>query len=174
MLWDKGIGEFVGAAGLLREKGIKARFALVGRKDEGNPSSISYDQLTLWQKEGDVEWWGWQEDIITVLSMSDIVCLPSYREGLPKVLIEACSCSRPIVTTDVPGCKEVVLDQVNGLLVPAKQILPLADALEKLILDKDLRIQMGKEGRIRAVNIFSTTRVNSETLNVYQKAGCNP
>jgi glycosyltransferase involved in cell wall biosynthesis len=102
-------------------------------------------------------------------------CLSAqYREGLPKVLIEACSCSRPIVTTDVPGCKEVVLDQVNGLLVPAKQILPLADALEKLILDKDLRIQMGKEGRIRAVNIFSTTRVNSETLNVYQKAGCNP
>ena len=169
MLWDKGIGEFVEAAAIIRGKGINARFALVGKKDEGNPSSISYDQLTRWQKGGDVEWWGWQEDIITVLSISDIVCLPSYREGLPKVLIEASACSRPIVTTDVPGCKEVVIDGLNGFLVPPKEAQPLADALEKLILNKDLRSQMGQAGRERALALFSTERVNSETLSVYSK-----
>ena len=170
MLWDKGIGEFVEAATIIRRKGIKARFALVGKKDEGNPSSISYDQLTRWQKEGDVEWWGWQEDIITVLSMSDIVCLPSYREGLPKVLIEASACSRPIVTTRVPGCKEVVIDGLNGFLVPLKEAQPLAYALEKLILDKDLRTRMGQAGRERAVELFSTERVNTETFSVYSKS----
>ncbi len=174
MLWDKGIGEFVKAAAILRGKGIRARFALVGKKDEGNPSSISYDQLTRWQKENIVEWWGWQEDIATVFSMSDIVCLPSYREGLPKVLIEAAACSRPIITTDVPGCKEVVVHGENGLLVPVKDPEALASALETLLLDRELRIRMGIAGRKRAVEIFSTRQVNAETLSVYLKTVGQP
>lgn len=169
MLWDKGIGEFVKAAAILHERGLRARFALIGKKDEGNPSSISYDQLTRWQKEGIVEWWGWQEDIATVFSMADVVCLPSYREGLPKVLIEAAACARPIITTDVPGCREVVIHGENGLLVPAKDPEALAAALETLLRDRELRIRMGEASRQRAVDIFSTRQVNAETLAVYSK-----
>lgn len=170
MLWDKGIGEFVTAATNIRTKGVQARFALVGKMDEGNPTSIPYDQLTKWQKEGFVEWWGWQDDITAVFSMCDIVCLPSYREGLPKVLIEAAACSRPIITTDVPGCHEVVADGVNGLLVPVKNSEALETALMKLIQDQPLRKKMGAAGRCRAIEIFSTTQIDQETYAVYQKA----
>ena len=170
MLWDKGISEFVEAASILKKKNIKARFALVGKNDEGNPRSISFDQLTLWQKEGNVEWWGWQDDIIPVFSMSDVICLPSYREGLPKVLIEAAACGRPIVTTDVPGCREVVQDGVNGYLVPVKNAEKLADALEKLILDRELRNSMGIESRKIAVKLFSSDNVNLNIFSIYQKA----
>jgi glycosyltransferase involved in cell wall biosynthesis len=169
LLWDKGVGEFVEAATMIRSKGIKARFALVGKKDEGNPSSISFEQLTQWQKEGNVEWWGWQEDILTTLSLSDIVCLPSYREGLPKVLIEAASCSRPIVTTDTAGCREVVADGVNGYLVPVKNAAELAAALEKLLLNPVLRKKMGQAGRKRAVELFANEKVNNQIEAVYQK-----
>ncbi len=170
LLWDKGVGEFVRAAEIIHRKGIPARFALVGKKDDGNPSSISYEQMTQWQKEQNVEWWGWQENIIPVLSMADIVCLPSYREGLPKILIEASACSRPIVATDVPGCREVVADGVTGLLVPVRNADALADALEKLIHDRDLRLKLGEAGRERAIELFSNERVNRETAIVYQKA----
>ena len=169
MLWDKGIGEFVQAATQIRQRNIKARFALVGKKDEGNPSSISYDQLTLWQKQGNVEWWGWQEDIIAVISMCDIVCLPSYREGLPKILIEAAACARPIITTDVPGCHEVVKNGVNGLLVPVKDVQKLEDALIMLITDAEMRAKMGIESRNRAVDLFSTEKINAETFTVYKR-----
>ena len=169
LLWDKGVGEFVEAAAMIRAKGIEARFALVGKKDEGNPSSVSFEQLTQWQKEGNVEWWGWQEDILTTLSLSDIVCLPSYREGLPKILIEAASCSRPIVTTDTAGCREVVADGVNGYLVPVKDAAALAAALEKLLLDPALRKQMGEAGRERAVELFANEKVNRAIESVYKK-----
>lgn len=170
LLWDKGVGEFVEAAARIHAKGIPARFALVGKKDEGNPSSISFEQLTHWQKEGNIEWWGWQEDILTTLSLSDIVCLPSYREGLPKILIEAASCSRPIVTTDTAGCREVVEQESNGLLVPVKDAAALAEALEKLILDPELRKKMGEAGRIRAETIFANGIVNRAINSVYKKA----
>ena len=170
MLWDKGVGEFVKAAEILKNKGLDARFALVGRKDDGNPSSISYEQLSQWQKEGYVEWWGWQEDIATVFSISDIVCLPSYREGLPKTLIEAAACARPIVTTNVPGCREVVEDGVTGFLVSPKDPKSLAYALEKLIRSPEMRNEMGSAGRKRTLELFSSDRVNTEIFAVYQEA----
>jgi len=170
MLWDKGVGDFVKAAEILKNKELDCRFALVGRKDDGNPNSISYEQLTQWQKEGFVEWWGWQEDIITVISICDIVCLPSYREGLPKILIEAAACARPIVTTNVPGCREVVAEGVTGFLVPPKDPKSLAYALEKLIRSPEMRKEMGIASRKRAINLFSTNRVNTEIYAVYQKA----
>jgi glycosyltransferase involved in cell wall biosynthesis len=169
MLWDKGVGEFVKAAEILKSKSLQARFALVGKKDDGNPSSISYEQLSFWQKEGNVEWWGWQEDILTVISISDIVCLPSYREGLPRILIEAASCGRPIVTTNVPGCREVVVDGVTGFLVPAKDPKSLAYALEKLIRSNEMRIEMGTAARKRAIEFFSISRVNDEIFKIYQQ-----
>ena len=170
MIWDKGIREFVEAATAIRESGVKARFALVGSNDKGNPTCISFEQLTQWQKEENVEWWGWQDDIATIISMSHIVCLPSYREGLPKILLEAASCGRPIVTTDVPGCREVVTEGENGFLVPAKDSEKLKEALIKLICDADLREKMGKASREKAVSLFSNEIVNDGIYAVYQKA----
>ena len=169
MIWDKGVREFVEAATEIRKSGIQARFALVGNNDIGNPTCIPFEQLTQWQKEGFVEWWGWQEDVKTVISMSHIVCLPSYREGLPKVLIEAASCGRPIVTTDVPGCREVVTDGENGFLVPAKDAQSLKDALLKLISNEDIRTTMGKASREKAVHLFSNQIINDGIFAVYQK-----
>ncbi len=170
MIWDKGVQEFVDAAYAIKESGTNARFALVGNNDKGNPTCIPFDQLTQWQKEGKVEWWGWQDDLPAVISMCHIVCLPSYREGLPKILIEAASCGRPIVTTDVPGCREVVKDGENGLLVPAKDAGALKDALLKLIKDEDLRSAMGKNSREKAVKYFSNDIVNNGIYSIYQKA----
>lgn len=170
MIWDKGVREFVDAATEIRKTGIQARFALVGNNDVGNPTCIPFDQLTQWQKEGNVEWWGWQDDVPTVLSMCHIVCLPSYREGLPKILIEAAACGRPIVTTDVPGCREVVRDGENGLLVPAKNAEALKDALLRLIENKEMRESMGNASREKAVRLFSNEIVNNGIYSIYQKA----
>ena len=142
----------------------------MGNNDIGNPTCIPFDQLSQWQKEGNVEWWGWQDDVPTVISMCHIVCLPSYREGLPKILIEAASCGRPIVTTDVPGCREAVKEGVNGYLVPAKNASALKDALLKLINDPETRLEMGKASREFAVNKFSNEIINENIFSVYQKA----
>lgn len=167
MLWDKGVHEFVAAAKILHGKGIKARFALVGKVDDGNPASVPFERLTQWQKEGIVEIWGWQEDIFTVFTISNVVCLPSYREGLPKILLEAASCGRPIVATDVAGCREIVRDGVNGFLVPARSAEALADALEKLILDRELCRRMGIAGRKMVEEKFASEIVNVKTYAVY-------
>lgn len=169
MLWDKGVGEFVEAARLLRNKGVNARFVLVGDSDPGNPATVPVSQLEEWHKSGVVEWWGRREDMPKVFSDSHIVCLPSYREGLPKVLIEAAACGRPIVATDVPGCREIVLHGKNGLLVPARNFTALADALQRLIEDTVLRRKMGKDGRELAVSEFSVEKVVHQTLDLYQE-----
>ena len=170
MIWDKGIREFVEAARMIHESGVKARFALIGNNDNGNPTCIPFDQLTQWQKEGNVERWGWQDDVPTVISMSHIVCLPSYREGLPKILIEAASCGRPIVTTDVPGCREVVKDDCNGYLVPAKNAKALKDALLEADQRPGKTTGNGKGFREFAVEKFSNEIVNDSIYSVYQKA----
>jgi len=169
MLWNKGIGEFVEAAHILQEQGVRARFALVGVADSGNPAAVSLVQLGEWQKEGVVEWWGWQEDIKVVFAMAHIVCLPSYREGVPRVLAEAAACTRALVTTDVPGCREIVKDGENGLLVPARDAAALAEALKKLILNPSLRRQMGEKGREFVEKEFSNQQVVGGTLAVYDR-----
>ena len=169
MLWAKGVAEFVYAARLLHEDGIRARFALVGDTDPANPHAVAVNQLEKWRKEGIIEWWGWQEDMPAVYRQAHIICLPSYREGTPKTLIEAAACGRPIVTTDVPGCREVVRHQQNGLLVPVRDSRALAEALKILIGDDALRRQMGKKGRELAVAEFSLERVTGQTLAVYSK-----
>jgi glycosyltransferase involved in cell wall biosynthesis len=169
MLWDKGVGEFVAAATLLRSRSVKARFALVGDADGANPAAIPESQLRLWQAEGIVEWWGFRDDMADVLASAHIVCLPSYREGLPKVLIEAACCGRPVVATDVPGCREIVRNDDNGLLVPLRDVEGLANALERLIRDGALREQMGARGRQRVREEFRAQRVVEETLAVYRE-----
>lgn len=169
MLQDKGVHEFVAAARLLRRKKISARFALVGAPDTENPASVPLSTLEVWRDEGIVEWWGRCDDMPAVFAQSHVVCLPSYREGLPMALLEAAASGRPVVTTDVPGCRDVVTHGENGLLVPVRNVEVLAAALEMLVGDAKLRIRMGVRGRQRAEAEFSQQRVIAETLAVYQE-----
>lgn len=169
MLWDKGVGEFVEAAKHLYDEGIKARFVLVGVPDPANPSAVPLDTLRGWNGKFGVEWWGHRADMPQVLADAHIVCLPSYREGLPKTLLEAAACGRPIVTSDAPGCREIVRDGDNGLLVPVKDATALAVALKSLIINKDLRYKMGVRGRERVLKEFTMEKVIEETLMVYRE-----
>ena len=167
MLWDKGVGEFVNAARLLKQRGVKARFVLVGEPDAGNPATVTEQQLKAWQTEKVVEWWGRRNDMPQVLAQCHIVCLPSYREGLPKSLLEAASCGRPIVTTDVPGCREIVSNGQNGYLVEARNASALASALSALIADPKLRQQMGQNGRERVLSEFTQEKIVAQVLDIY-------
>ncbi|MGH8615603.1 MAG: glycosyltransferase family 4 protein [Gammaproteobacteria bacterium] len=169
LLWDKGVQEFVTAASALRQDGIAVRFALVGASDAGNPSAVPERQLQTWQDDGVIEWWGPRDDMPAVFAQCHIVCLPSYREGVPKVLIEAAACARPIVATDVPGCREIVRHEENGLLVPPKDAESLAEALRRLIEDSTLRRHFGQRGRLVAEREFGLHKVISETLEVYRE-----
>jgi glycosyltransferase involved in cell wall biosynthesis len=170
MLWDKGVGEFVEAAQQLHRIGIVARFALVGGIDPSNPESVPAQRLAEWAREGDVEWWGNRQDMPAIYRDAHIVCLPSYREGLPKVLLEAAATGRAIVTTNVPGCREAVVEGENGLLVPARQSKPLAAALRRLIIDPVLRQNMGQKGRVMAQAEFSIDQVIERHLAIYRRA----
>jgi glycosyltransferase involved in cell wall biosynthesis len=170
LLWDKGVGEFVEVAHQLHSEGIKARFILAGRTDPGNPASISEAQVETWRSEGHIEWLGWIENMATVLEQSSIICLPSYREGLPTVLIEAGACGRPVVATDVPGCRLAVQDGVTGLLVSERDIKSLADALRRLLSNPVICQDMGSAGRRRVEEMFSSERILVQILEVYVKA----
>lgn len=165
---DKGIAEFVEAARHLQKSGIRARFVLVGETDPAHPEAIPETQLRAWQKEGAIEWWGKKNDMPRVFAQAHIVCLPSYREGLPKVLIEAAACGKPIVAADIPGCREIVADGENGLLVPVKDTENLAVALNRLLSNPDLRKTMGADGRQKVVAEFAIGRVVEETLKIYE------
>jgi glycosyltransferase involved in cell wall biosynthesis len=168
MLRDKGVCEFVEAAHRLHDAGVAARFVLVGDPDPKNPASIPAEQLRAWSGQKGVEWWGWQDDMAAVWRQVHIACLPSWREGLPKTLLEAAACGLPIVTTDAVGCREVVRNGDNGLLVPVGDAPALAKALHVLISDADLRDRMGAQSRAMAEREFSSDRVIRETLKVYR------
>ena len=174
MLWDKGVGEFVEAARLLTQAGLNARFVLVGDPDPDNPASVPESTLHAWHEKNGVEWWGRRDNMPAVLHAAHIACLPSYREGLPKTLLEAAACGLPIVTTDAPGCREVVRDGDNGFLVPVRDATALADALRKLIESATLRSAMGRRSRERVLAEFSREQVITETLAVYQELTSRP
>jgi glycosyltransferase involved in cell wall biosynthesis len=167
LLWDKGVGEFVAAARALRFR--EARFVLVGAIDADNPASIQNADIEQWIREGVVEWWGHSDDMATTIAKADVVCLPSYREGLPKALLEAMACGKPCIATDVPGCREAVRHDDNGLLVPAKDSDSLASAIQRLLDYPDDRLRMGGRGRERAVVEFSAAQVIDATLAVYRE-----
>lgn len=167
MIRDKGICEFVESAKTLKEEGFKARFVLVGDNKTENPSVISTSQLEEWQKNKIIEWWGRRDNMQNVFSNAHIVCLPSYREGLPKVLIEAAASGKPIVTTNVPGCREVVTDGYNGLLVSPRDSKTLTTALKKLIANRKLRVKMGIKGRKIAEQQFSIEKIVGQILEIY-------
>lgn len=169
MLWDKGVREFVEAACYLKNENIEARFILVGDSDPGNPAAVPVSQLNAWHESGAIEWWGKRDNMASVFAQSHIVCLPSLREGLPKVLVEAAACARPIVTTDVPGCREVVRHGINGLLVSPRDSKALADMLRVLIDDPEMRKRLGANGREIAVTDFLEKKVVSETLDIYER-----
>lgn len=132
MLWDKGVRDFVEAAKTLREQGRDIGFVLAGTPDPGNPASIPESALREWQSAGIVDWVGHVEDMPKLFAAADIVALPSYREGLPKSMIEAAACGRPLIATDVPGCRSVVTNNVDGLPVPVRDATALADAIARL------------------------------------------
>lgn len=167
MLRDKGVLEFVQAAHMLHAAGIHARFVLVGDPDPENPASMDEATLHAWHGQNGLEYWGRRDDMPHVFAQADIVCLPSYREGLPKVLLEAAACGRALVATDVPGCREVVIEEQTGLLVPARNVQALANALRRLINDPVLRTRLGKQARHLAETEFSDERVIAQTLDLY-------
>jgi glycosyltransferase involved in cell wall biosynthesis len=167
LLWDKGVGEFVLAADILKKRGINAKFTLLGETDPHNPECIPDDQIEDWKKEGAVDVAGFQDDMAKCIQNCAVVCLPSYREGLPKSLLEAASCGRPIITTDVPGCREIVQDGVNGYLVPSKNPDLLAEALSRLLTDRKLREVMGLKGREFVERGFSAEIVAIKTEKIW-------
>jgi glycosyltransferase involved in cell wall biosynthesis len=167
MLWEKGVGEFVEAGRELRRRDASVRMVLVGAPDTNNPGCIPEQKLREWAASGSVEWWGHQEDMPSVLGRSHVVCLPSYREGLPKVLLEAGACERAVVTTDVAGCREVVRNEVNGLLVPARDSKALGAAIRRLLEDAKLRRRLAAAGRERAEREFSSEIILASTLELY-------
>jgi len=170
MLWDKGVAQFVEAARMLKSEGVHARFALVGEPDPDNPAAIPQEQLEVWHESGEIEWWGLQDpkSMPGVLARSHIVCLPSYREGIPRILIEAAASGRPIVTTDAPGCRELVRPGVNGIIVPSRDTASLASALRFLIEHPEARVAMGANNREVAVQEYSQELVISQFVAVYR------
>jgi glycosyltransferase involved in cell wall biosynthesis len=176
MLWDKGIKELVDATIQLQKNGVKCRTVLVGSPDPDNPASIPENVLHNWHTEGVVEWWRYRDDIAEIFNKSNIVALPSYREGLPKVLLEAAACGRSIVATDVPGCREIVRNDINGFLVPPYDSESLCNALETLIKNPKLRAKMGNSGREIVKAEFAEKIVVKQTMqlyeNIFSKKGC--
>lgn len=169
-IWDKGLMELVQAINVIRSSGVAVRCVLVGAPDLGNPAAVPEAQVQGWVAKGLVEWWGFRDDMPTVLQQSHIVCLPSYYgEGLPKALAEAAACGLPIVTTDIPGCREVVQDGHNGLLVPVRNPQALADALITLLRDPQRRLAYGQASRTLAEARFGSTTIIAATLAIYQK-----
>lgn len=167
MLREKGIHEFVAAAQRLRPLHGDVRFCLAGDVDEDNPGSLDAQQLRAWHASGVVEWLGHRSDIPSLLAQCHIACLPTYGEGLPKFLLEAAACGRPIVTTDIPGCRDIARHGVNALLVPPRDAAALQTALDKLLHDSQLRQTFGAAGRALVQREFSQERVIEQTLQVY-------
>ena len=169
MLYAKGVREFVDAARLLKSRGVSARFMLVGEPDPDNPESIPLGILQEWDREGVVTYAGRRDDMPAVLAQTDLFVLPTYYgEGVPKALIEAAASGIAIVTTDWPGCRDVVVNEVNGLLVPVRDVDRLADAMERLLEQPGLRREMGAKGRERAVANFSLPAVSEQTMQIYE------
>lgn len=167
LLRDKGVQEFVQAARLLRERGVPVTMQLVGGVDAGNPASATQEDVEAWRREGCVEALGERADVPTLYAAAHIAVLPSYREGLPKSLIEAAACARAVVTTDVPGCRDAIEPDVTGLLVPVRDAEALAAAIERLAADAALRRSMGAAGRALAEREFDIRRVERIHVELY-------
>lgn len=170
LLRDKGVGEFVRAAHILQARGIKARFWLIGDVDPDNPASVSREMLDAWRKKNVVEIMGYRTDIPELFANSNIIALPSYYgEGLPKVLLEAAACGRAVITTSHPGCRDAIEPGRTGLLVPVRDAEALADAVQKLIENPELRKSMGQAGRTLAEREFAIEKIVDAHLEIYRQ-----
>jgi glycosyltransferase involved in cell wall biosynthesis len=168
MIREKGIEYFVEAARRLKLDGAHARFVLVGTPDPFNPSSLSEEQLRLWDREGVVEWHGFRRDMPRVLQEAHVVCLPTYyREGVPRILIEAAATGRPLVATDMPGCRDIVQHGVNGFIVPTHDVGKLTAVLKLLIGDRDLRTKLGLASRAIVEKEFALPKVLDQFWQLY-------
>ena len=169
MLKDKGVREFVQAAGDVGKEHPNWIFQLVGGVDKGNPSSLDEETLSGWNESGVVRWLGHSDNIASVLQSSHVVCLPSYGgEGIPKVLLEASASGRVIITTDISGCRELVRDGVNGLLIKPRDSEALAGAMRKLGIDAPLRQKLSAAARVKTEALFSVEDVVADTFLVYE------
>ena len=161
--------EFVQAAQILKKKGIKVNFQLVGEPDVSNPTAITKRELDDWVSNGYIDYLGYRNDIHKIIPKSHIVVLPSYYpEGLPKILCEASACGRPIITTNEPGCKDAVKDGITGLLIKSRDSNDLAEAIEKLIKNREMLNNMCLEGRKNAEKFFDVKKVVDKHLNTYK------
>jgi glycosyltransferase involved in cell wall biosynthesis len=169
LLTDKGIYELTKAFERLKREKPKVKLIIVGSPDEGNPNSVSKGELEKWTKEGLIEWHGFQEDVRPFYCMANCVVLPSYREGIPRVLLEAMAMEKPIITTDAPGCKNVCVDGVNGFLVKPKDVESLYLAMKKIVElgDEKLR-EFGKAGRRLAEEKYSVEKIVGEYINLIE------
>lgn len=170
LLWDKGIAEYVEAAKALRQEGCDIQFLLAGAPDDGNPAAVSKEDVSRWSRDGLIEWLGHVDDMQKLLSEVDVMVLPSYREGLPKTLIEAGACALPLITTDVPGCREVVSQHgVDGLRVPVKDSVALAAAIRLLNDNREMCRTLGQAAREKALQEFDEQIVLRKTVAVYEE-----
>ena len=169
LLWSKGVGEFANVANRIKKRGLTARFVLVGDNDPQNPASVSQIQIDKWVTQGLLEHWGRRDDMKYVFSLANIVCLPSYDEGLPKALLEGASCGRPLVAFDVPGCREIVRDNINGKLVKFCEEADLEAAILELIKNPTLCTKYGNAGRQIVKAEFSDKVINRQTFDVWDK-----
>lgn len=169
LLYDKGIMEFIKAAKLLKAEFVNnVKFIIAGNIDKDNPATISLAEIKKNTDGKYIEWIGFEPDMKQLLMNSSIVVLPSYREGLPKSLIEAAAIGRPIVTTDAPGCKDCVIEGYNGYKVPVGDHIILADKIRKLLVSPELRKEMGYNSRLFAENNFDIDEVVNKTLDIYE------
>jgi glycosyltransferase involved in cell wall biosynthesis len=169
LLWEKGVADVVEAARVLRERKINAVVRIAGEPDAGNPRSIPQATLDAWATQPGVELLGHRDDVAGLLAAADVVVLPSYGEGIPRILLEAAAAGLPLVATDVPGCREIVRPGENGILVPERDPVALADALQRLAQDPALRERMSARSRAIACNEFADEQVLAETLAIYRE-----
>ncbi|MDR2934951.1 MAG: glycosyltransferase family 4 protein [Candidatus Adiutrix sp.] len=172
MLWEKGVAEFVEAAAMVKEAVPEAEFILAGLPDAGNPESIGEEQLRKWSGSGVVSWIGYCGRMPELLASCHVVCLPSYyREGFPRVLVEALACGRPIVTADAPGCRDVLDGTEAGLLAPPRNAAELARALKRLYMEPETRQAMGRRGRRKVEEELSREKITGEMAAVFEQVG---
>jgi len=169
LLWHKGLKEYSEASRLLRANNRTVSFLLAGEFDASNPSSIEPATIQGWVREGLIEWLGYVDNMPELLRSVDVVVLPSFREGLPKALVEGAACALPLVTTDVPGCREVVADNVDGLLVPEKNPEALAEAIGRLQDDPELRLALGRAARKKSLARFDSRVILRQTFELYRE-----
>lgn len=169
LLWDKGIKEYIEAARKLKAQGRTMKFLLAGDPDPGNPSTLSEQQVRQWVDEGLIDWLGHVDDVPSLLASVHVMVLPSHREGLPRSLIEAAACGLALVTTDVPGCREVVTHEVDGLLVPLRDPDALAAAIARLDDDTELAARLGTAAKAKALAEFDERIVIQRTMEVYRE-----